>query len=308
MTGLQFGRLTVLEQVPRISSEPIMWKCKCNCLEGNIVNIRGGDLRSGKTKSCGCIRKEISIGDLTGKRFGRLLVLREAPKKNNRPAYVCKCDCDGKEIIVIGKSLHSGNTKSCGCINFENSKLLGSIIFNKYDLSREYGIGYTNNGKEFYFDIEDYEKIKDVYWHITDKGYVSTKTTLLPKNLMLMHRYLTNCDSIYQEVDHINGKTNDNRKTNLRVVDKQKNQMNTGLRKDNKTGVKGVSYHETSSTYRAYIQYKNKFTCLGYHRSKEKAIRIRELAELKLFGEYSRRYEELKEKYKDVDLEKIKIS
>lgn len=32
------------------------WKCRCEC--GNIVSIRGADLRSGNTKSCGCVKSE----------------------------------------------------------------------------------------------------------------------------------------------------------------------------------------------------------------------------------------------------------
>lgn len=41
-------------------------------------------------------------------------------------------------------------------INIENHNCK---IFNKYDLSGEYGIGYTSKGEEFYFDLEDYKKM-----------------------------------------------------------------------------------------------------------------------------------------------------
>lgn len=34
---------------------------------------------------------------------------------------------------------------------------------NTYDLSGEYGIGYTTKGEEFWFDLEDYDKIKSIY-------------------------------------------------------------------------------------------------------------------------------------------------
>lgn len=58
------------------------------------------------------------ILDLSGKRFGKLTVLRMAD--NNRTVdktikWVCKCDC-GKTKIVVGKYLKRGNTKSCGCM------------------------------------------------------------------------------------------------------------------------------------------------------------------------------------------------
>ena len=60
--------------------------------------------------------------DLTGKRFGRLTVLRQATEKqNNRICWVCICDC-GKKVIISGQSLRSGATKSCGCLLRETAR------------------------------------------------------------------------------------------------------------------------------------------------------------------------------------------
>ena len=48
-------------------------------------------------------------------RYGRLVVVATAGRnKENRLQYLCQCDC-GNQTVVIGKHLHSGNTKSCGC-------------------------------------------------------------------------------------------------------------------------------------------------------------------------------------------------
>jgi hypothetical protein len=60
--------------------------------------------------------------DLTGRRFGRLLVLRQDPtnKKYSKYRWVCKCDC-GKEKSVIGYCL-TGGVKSCGCLLSETTK------------------------------------------------------------------------------------------------------------------------------------------------------------------------------------------
>lgn len=52
--------------------------------------------------------------DLTGKRFGHLIVLVRCGSKNNRTVWACRCDC-GNIIEVDTHSLTSGNTKSCGC-------------------------------------------------------------------------------------------------------------------------------------------------------------------------------------------------
>lgn len=54
--------------------------------------------------------------DHTGKRFTRLIVLERISAIDNKGTlYRCKCDC-GTEILVPGKRLVTGNTKSCGCL------------------------------------------------------------------------------------------------------------------------------------------------------------------------------------------------
>ena len=56
--------------------------------------------------------------DLTGQRFGRLVVdhrYSTANPANKGTFWVCKCDC-GREVAVAGNSLRAGRTKSCGCL------------------------------------------------------------------------------------------------------------------------------------------------------------------------------------------------
>lgn len=52
-TGKTYGRLVVLEYDFNRDNEA-WWKCRCEC--GNIVSVRGADLRSGNTRSCGCVK------------------------------------------------------------------------------------------------------------------------------------------------------------------------------------------------------------------------------------------------------------
>ena len=59
------------------------------------ILVNENNLISGKTLSCGCISKENGkkrIRDLTGKRFGNLEVIDQAPNKNGRVAWNCICD------------------------------------------------------------------------------------------------------------------------------------------------------------------------------------------------------------------------
>lgn len=53
--------------------------------------------------------------DLTGKRFGRLVVLGHSHRIKKSHYWHCCCDCGG-ERIVLGDSLKYGRTKSCGCL------------------------------------------------------------------------------------------------------------------------------------------------------------------------------------------------
>ena len=68
-------------------------------------------------------RRGINFKDLTGKRFGRWIVLRFARKcpKTSRSFWLCRCDC-GKEKAVFGGSLNRGVSVSCGCLTSELNK------------------------------------------------------------------------------------------------------------------------------------------------------------------------------------------
>jgi len=61
--------------------------------------------------------------DLTGQKFGRLVVLRFISKNNRYHKYwLCRCDCNKKKIIRED-SLRSGNTQSCGCLFREGNNI-----------------------------------------------------------------------------------------------------------------------------------------------------------------------------------------
>lgn len=61
------------------------------------------------------------ILDLTGERYGRLVVVKEAEaRKYGRIAWVCECEC-GKIVTVTGNDLRRGRTSSCGCYRRETA-------------------------------------------------------------------------------------------------------------------------------------------------------------------------------------------
>ena len=57
ITGLQFGRLTVICKAKK-DSRAAFWLCECQC--GKRITVKGSSLRSGHTKSCGCLHDELS--------------------------------------------------------------------------------------------------------------------------------------------------------------------------------------------------------------------------------------------------------
>lgn len=230
--------------------------------------------------------------DLTDRKFGHLTVIKRIEDKiysSGRKAvqWLCRCDCeDNNEVIVTGDNLKGKNVQSCGCFLSNKNSILHKK-YNKYDLTGEYGIGYTFSGEEFWFDLEDYELIKDYCWHTGSGGYItSNEDGNKNYKTVRMHRIIMNCANDYK-VDHINHNVRDNRKSNLRIVNNQQNAMNASIRKDNESGVTGVSWDKSTSLWRAYINYQCKRIDLGAYAVFESAVKARKDAEEKYFGEYS---------------------
>ena len=116
LTGQRFDRLTVIE-LDRVENRHAYWRCHCDC--GNDCIAEAGSLKSGNTRSCGCLAKERHFRDLTGRQFGKLKVLEKAYSKALKSGgyeqfYKCQCEC-GNITIVRGGNLRNGATASCGC-------------------------------------------------------------------------------------------------------------------------------------------------------------------------------------------------
>ena len=233
------------------------------------------------------------IEDLTGRQFGRLTVISRAPDRivpsgQHKTMWWCECNCGNSELKAIDAySLTHHRTESCGCIQKEvaREKLLQS---NEYDLSGEYGIGYTSKNEPFYFDLEDFEKIKDYTWFIgtgSIEGYVVSGTK--NRSHILMHRLVMNYDGPC-DVDHIHGKEtrNDNRKCNLRIATRSQNNMNKNATNSN-TGIIGVHKLKHNGKFRAHISKDGNTINLGDFNSIEDAILERRKAEAKFFKDYA---------------------
>ncbi len=226
--------------------------------------------------------------DLTGKKFGRLYVqsIKGKTRDNKRYIYHCVCDC-GNECDVLGELLSSGKTKSCGCLRKETASRI-SRKYNIYDLSGSYGIGYTTNTNEkFYFDLGDYDKIKNYAWHKNKSGYLVYLQNDGHKysNNIILSRIIMNAPTD-MVVDHINHNKLDNRKSNLRLATVSQNGMNHIISKDNKSGNSGVWYDKINKKWCASITCGTNNIWLGRFVKYEDAVIARKNAEVNYFKNF----------------------
>lgn len=153
---------------------------------------------------------------------------------------------------------------------------------NTYDLSGEYGIGYTSKGEPFLFDKEDYELIQQYKWYLNSNGYIYCSN---PKKISL-HRLVmgvVNQDCI---IDHIHHNKSDNRKSELRIVTGTQNQMNQLPRKHSSSHT-GVSWHKKNKKWIAQISVDRKLKWLGMFEDEREAIEARIKAEQEYYGDYA---------------------
>lgn len=139
LTGQTFGRLTVV-RMATLEERKFYGKdvkrthcwCTCSCGNPNLLYYKCNSLLTGNVKSCGCLHSERTIEyniqtktvDLTGMRFGKLVVKRmatiqertEAHKPQERAYAWCQCDCGSAEKLICGSDLIKGHTNSCGCL------------------------------------------------------------------------------------------------------------------------------------------------------------------------------------------------
>lgn len=225
--------------------------------------------------------------DLTGKRFGKLLVLNQtedyiSPSGRHGAKWLCKCDCGNiveRHSIVLKRGCDSCGCTTCERISRNNRKT------NRYDMSGQYGVGYTSTNDEFYFDIEDYDKIKEFCWYKTTDGYIVAHCHENSDKRLYMHRVILGVNTY---IDHINHIRHDNRRKNLRVASYVQNSQNRSMQSNNTSGTTGVYWNKRNKNWMAIIINNKNRIYLGSYSNIEDAIRVRHDAEIKYFGEYRR--------------------
>lgn len=121
LIGIKYNYLTVLKKVTPDKYKHKRYLCKCIC--GKTKVVLKLNLSNGRTKSCGCYRKnEVSKRtrkDLVGKVFGKLKVIKQySVSKRREIIWECLCECG---VIKHVKSVYllNGDVCSCGCLKKE---------------------------------------------------------------------------------------------------------------------------------------------------------------------------------------------
>lgn len=171
---------------------------------------------------------------------------------------------------------------------------------NDYDISLyDYGVGWTTNtNEEFYFDLEDYDLIKNYAWReICDHNgyrYVCTTTHNNGEaNVLKLCKLITG----YTYCEHADKNPFNNRKNNLRQSSHEENMQNKKLYKNNKSGFPGIVWQERYGKWAASIRYKGKDYHLGYFNKFEDAVIARLRGEAKYFNPDFAPHRDLFEKY-----------
>ncbi len=178
--GKKFKRLLVIKQTKERCFREIVWKCKCDC--GNICKVRTSALKSGNTKSCGCLKIETTsiLMKKHGLRNHSLYKKWKAIKgrcydKNNssytnygkRGIKVCKkwkndfkkfynwaIENGWKEELQIDRIDNNGDYRPSNCRfvtlqeNLKNKRLLSSRNTSGYC-----GVSWVNRDKKFMSQI-----------------------------------------------------------------------------------------------------------------------------------------------------------
>lgn len=127
------------------------------------------------------------LGDkyYVGQKFGKLTA-EEPLRLNGKWWYICRCECGNIKNVKIGDMFNLKYPMCAECSKKEKD----AITTNKYDLTGEYGVGWDSKGDIFYFDLEDYDKIKNISWRVNkEKDYAFGRIKGQDK-ITTMHRFL----------------------------------------------------------------------------------------------------------------------
>ena len=104
LTGMIFGRVTVISRAINAPSGQVRWLCRCSC--GIEKEFQAGNLRSGKVISCGCMKRERIIARNTthgGSKLPEYIVWRGMLDRCSNPNQCNYKNYGGRGISVCNR-------------------------------------------------------------------------------------------------------------------------------------------------------------------------------------------------------------
>lgn len=143
--GVLDSLITVIEEdkkynvIHNLKSKRTYWKCKCAC--GTLFSAEGTSIRTGKTKSCGCLQRKIAAKahkiDMAGwympnhgvpdsiitviEEDKEYHLLHNLSSKNQMAYWKYQCKC-GNIKTALGEDLRTGKVLSCGCLQKQRTR------------------------------------------------------------------------------------------------------------------------------------------------------------------------------------------
>ena len=268
LSGQKFGHLTAIAPTGEKKNGYVIWRCLCDC--GNETTAPSRYLKNGWTTDCGCVEKEKRYKDLTGQRFGKLVVLnvamettpegrkQEVRSENGRVMWDCKCDC-GNTIRVPGAQLIAGYRKSCNCLSKPPRK--------------------DWIGKRFgRLTVVEYAGKWDGSHHWKCRCDCGNETVVTQSNLKVGHTMSCGC------LMDPSATRNFVEGTCIETIRSRK------VFSTNTSGVRGVYPIKKTGKWAAQIQFQGKKTYLGSFNTIEEAAKARKKAE-EVFEEFLAKYD-----------------
>lgn len=166
-----------------------------------------------------------------------------------------------------------------------HGKILDRTRFDKNEIVKyeDYAeiVLYDPHGKEVdraLIDLEDVETVSEYKW-CSKKGYV-----MCDSQKLFIHRLVTHCLKDKQVV-HMDNNPLNNRKRNLRCVNKNEVGYNRSVTKRNKSGITGVVFLKDRNKWRSSIRCEGVWMNLGHYEDIHEATKVRLKAEKEHFKE-----------------------
>lgn len=238
--------------------------------------------------------------NLIGQKFGRLTVIDKC-RKNNRPYWVCQCDC-GNITKVETYGLKSGHTQSCGCYRSQRIRERNTEYSTKHNhvISDVDGIVTFEDEKhnQCMVDSKDWEYLKQWYWRKTKRSdrkksasYWITNAkksdlengegTSLRLHQKVIELKCGKYDRATFVVDHLDRNIDNNTRGNLILKSNEENSHNRDISVLNTSGCTGVYKKKNKNKWTASITVHYKIIHLGTFNSYEEAVKARRCAEVK---------------------------